>query len=157
MSSQRAPPKTMAKMLLKAQKYMNAKDVLAAIGEESRPKGKESVREDQKGCKRKRNDHQTSFDGNKLKDDKIPQMVKFTPLVIPVDKILVQIKDDHHLKWPKPLHSSPNVRDKRKYCCFHKDHGHYIEDCRDLKEQIEKFDMERQVAKVHKKERVQPI
>ena len=40
MPSQRAPPKTMAKMLLKAQKYMNAKDVLAAIGEESRPKGK---------------------------------------------------------------------------------------------------------------------
>ena len=37
MPSQRAPPKTMAKMLLK---YMNAKDVLAAIGEESRPKGK---------------------------------------------------------------------------------------------------------------------
>ena len=157
MPSQRAPPKTMAKMLLKAQKYMNAKDVLAAIGEESRPKGKESVREDQKGCKRKRNDRQTSFDGNKQRDDKIPQMVKFTPLVIPVDKILVQIKDDHHLKWPKPLHFSSNVRDKRKYYCFHKDHSHYIKDCRDLKEQIENFDMERQVAKVHKKGRVQPI
>ena len=56
MPLQRAPPKTMAKMLLKAQKYMNAKDVLAAIGEENRPKGKESVREDQKGCKRERND-----------------------------------------------------------------------------------------------------
>ena len=52
------------------------------------------------------------------------------------DKILVQIKDDHYLKWPRPLHSSPNVHDKKKYCHFHKDHGHYKEDYRDLKEQI---------------------
>ena len=31
------PPKTMAKMLLKAQKYMNAKDALAAIRDVERP------------------------------------------------------------------------------------------------------------------------
>ena len=56
-----------------------------------------------------------------------------------VDKILAQIKDEHYLKWPRPLHSSPNVRDKKKYCRFHKDHGHYTEDFRDLKEQIEEL------------------
>ena len=38
-----------------------------------------------------------------------------------------------------PLHSSPNVRDKKKYYSFHKDHNHYTEDCRDLKKQIEKL------------------
>ena len=52
---------------------------------------------------------------------------------MPVDKILAQIKNEHYLKWLKPLHLSPNVRDKKKYCRFHKDHGHYTEDCRDLK------------------------
>ena len=58
---------------------------------------------------------------------------------MPVDKILTQIKDDHYLKWPRPLHSSPNVRNKNKYCRFHKDHGHNMEDCRDPKEQVEEL------------------
>ena len=66
-------------------------------------------------------------------------MVKFTPLVMPIDKISMQIKDEHYLKWPRPLHSSPNVQDKKKYCWFHKDHGHLIEECRDLKGQIEEL------------------
>ena len=42
---------------------------------------------------------------------------------MPVGQILAQIKDKHYLKWPRLLHSSPNVRDKRKYYRFHKDHG----------------------------------
>ena len=75
----------------------------------------------------------------KRKDEKTPKTVKFTPLVMPIDKILAQIKDEHYPKWPGSLHSSPNVRDKNKYCRFHKDHGHYTEDCRDLKEQIEEL------------------
>nr|XP_023929259.1 uncharacterized protein LOC112040606 [Quercus suber] len=31
------------------------------------------------------------------------------------------------------------MRNKKKYCRLHKDHGHYVEDCRDLKEQIEEL------------------
>nr|XP_023895515.1 uncharacterized protein LOC112007405 [Quercus suber] len=134
----KSPLQTMAKILLKAQKYMNAEDALVAIGWENKPKEKEGKREDQKGCKRERRDRQSS-DGSKQRDDKTSRMVKFTPLVMPVDKILLQIKDDYYLKCPKPLHSSPNVRDKRKYYLFHKDYGHYTEDCRDLKEQIEEL------------------
>ena len=76
-------------------------------------------------------------------------MVKFTPLVMPV--ILAQIKDEHYLKWPRPLHSSLNIRDKKKYCRFHKDHGHYTEDCRDLKEQIEEFIWKGKLQKYVKK------
>ena len=53
---------------------------------------------------------------------------------MPVDINLAQIKDKNYLKWPRPLHSSPNMRDKKKYCRFHKDHNHYREDYRDLNE-----------------------
>ena len=52
----KSPPKAMINMLLKAQKYINAKDAQAAIGEESTPKEKENAREDQRGCKRERRD-----------------------------------------------------------------------------------------------------
>ena len=68
-----------------------------------------------------------------------------------VDKILTQIRDEHYLKWPRPLHSSPNVRDKNKYCRFHKDHGHYTKDCRDLKEQIEELIWKGKLQKYVKK------
>ena len=70
---------------------------------------------------------------------------------MPVDKILMQIKDEHYLKWPRPLHSSPHIRDKNKYCRFHKDHGHYTEDCRDLKEQITELIQKGKLQKYVKK------
>ena len=130
------PSKMMAEILLKAQKYMNAEDALAAIRDVEKPRDKGRKDDDRRGQKRERPDRQTS-DRGKRKDEKTPRTVRFTPLVMPIDKILTQIKDKHYLKWPRPLHSSPNVRDKKKYCRFHRDHGHYTEDCRDLKEQIE--------------------
>ena len=68
-----------------------------------------------------------------------------------IDKILAQIKDNHHLKWPKPLHSSPNVRDKRKYCRFHKDHNHYTKDCKYLKELIKELIWKGKLQKFVKK------
>ena len=70
---------------------------------------------------------------------------------MPIDKILMQIKDEHYLKWPRPLHSSLNIRDKNKYCGFHKDRGHYTEDCRDLKEQIEELIQKGKLQKYVKK------
>ncbi|XP_030970642.1 uncharacterized protein LOC115991025 [Quercus lobata] len=144
------PPKTMAEMLLKAQKYMNAEDALAAIKDTERPGDKAKREDDRRGQKRDRPDRQNN-DGNRRKDDKNPRMVRFTPLVMPVDKIFTQIKDEHYLKWPRPLHSSPNVRDKNKYCRFHRDHGHLTEDCRDLKEQIEELIRKGKLQKYVKK------
>ncbi|XP_075670459.1 uncharacterized protein LOC142640277 [Castanea sativa] len=132
------PPKTIAEMLLKAQKYMNAEDALAAIKDVKKSNERERKEDGQRGRKRERLDHQNA-NRNKRKEDKTPRTVKLTLLVMPVDKILAQIKDEHYLKWPRPLHSSPNVRDKKKYCLFHKNHSHYTEDCRDLKKQIEEL------------------
>ena len=131
------PPKIMAEALLKAQKYMNAEEALAAIDGVDKTKKKEKE-DDRRRQKRDRTDRWND-EGNKRKEDKNPRLVKFTLLVMPVDQILTEIRDEPSLKWPRPLHSSPNMHDKRKYCRFHKDHGHYTKDCRDLKEQIEEL------------------
>ncbi|XP_023905141.2 uncharacterized protein LOC112016915 [Quercus suber] len=128
------PPKTMVEMLLKAQKYMNPEHALAAIGDTERTGDKRRKDDERKGQKRDRQDRRIS-EGSKRRDDKAPRT----------------IKDEHYLIWPRPLHSSPNVRDKNKYCRFHKDHGHYTEDYRDLKEQIEELIRKGKLQKFVKK------
>ena len=107
---------------------MNAEDALAAIRDAERPRDKGKKEDDCRGQKRERLDRWSNDEG-KMKDDKTPRMVKFTPLVMPVNKILMQIKDEHYLKWSRSSHSSPNIRDKNKYCWFYKDHNHYTKDC----------------------------
>ena len=47
------PPKTMAEMLLKVQKYMNAEDALVAIKDMERPGDKGRKDDDRRGQKRK--------------------------------------------------------------------------------------------------------
>ena len=77
----------MAEMFLKAQKYMNTKDTLVAIKEVEKPNERERKGDDRRRRKREWADHQNT-DKNKRKDDKTPQMVRFTPLIMPIDKIL---------------------------------------------------------------------
>ena len=144
------PQKTMAEMLLKAQKYMNAEDAVATIRDDEKPGDKGRKDDERRGRKKERPDRRTS-NANRRRDDKSTRTVKFTPLVMPVDKILMQIKDEHYLKWPRPLHSSPHIRDKNKYYRFHKDHGHYTEDFQDLKEQIEELIRKGKLQKYMKK------
>ena len=64
----------------------------------------------------------------------------------------MQIKDELSLKWPKPLSLSSRKRDLKKYCRFHKDHGHYTDECRDLKEQIEELILRGKLQKFVKKD-----
>ena len=42
------------------------------------------------------------------------------------------------MAWPDKLKGDPNRRPRKKYCCFHRDHGHDTY-CYDLKQQIEAF------------------
>ena len=70
------PPKTI-EMLLKAQKYMNVEDVLAAIGNVEKPWDKGRKDDKRRGQKRERPDRRTN--DRRRKEDKGPWMVKFTP------------------------------------------------------------------------------
>ena len=118
---------------------MNAEEALAAIDGVDKTKEKKKEKEDDRRGQKRDQADRWNDEGNKRREDKNLRPMKFTPLVMPVDKILIEIRDEPSLKWPRPLHSSPSMRDKRKYCRFHKDHGNYTKDYRDLKEQIEEL------------------
>ncbi|GFZ12348.1 hypothetical protein Acr_23g0007330 [Actinidia rufa] len=58
------------------------------------------------------------------------------PLNTPVAQVLSEIKHEEFIKWPGKIKTDPQKRNRNKYCEFHRDHGHNIEDCFQLKEQI---------------------
>ena len=141
----KTPPTSLMDLLFKAQKYMNGKDTLTTkglMGKWKKEENVESQSENVESQSKKRDRKDNSLDTKASKSSpEAPSKKKlnFTPLLMPVDKIIMQIKDNPALKWPKPLSSSSKRRDPKKYYHFHKDHGHYIDECQDLKEQIEEL------------------
>ena len=104
------------------------------IGTRKKDEGAESQ------SKKERKDSHTEAKTSKSSQEaSSKKKLNFTPLIMLVDNILMQIKDDPTLKWPKPLSSSSERRDPKKYCRFHNDHRHYTNECWDLKEQIEEL------------------
>ena len=55
-------------------------------------------------------------------------------LIMPLEQVLMQIKDNHSLKWPKKIKGDPNKRNRNKYFRFHRDHRHDTNECFDLKQ-----------------------
>ena len=51
--------------------------------------------------------------------DQRPKFTSFTPLVMLIKQILMQIKEEPSLQWPRPIYAPAEVSDKSKYCKFH--------------------------------------
>ena len=69
--------------------------------------------------------------------DRKLKFTNFTALIMPIEQVLMQIREDPSLQWPKPINTPVEKRDKNKYCSFHQDHGHHTNECRHLKYQVE--------------------
>nr|XP_023911372.1 uncharacterized protein LOC112022985 [Quercus suber] len=65
------------------------------------------------------------------------RFTSFTLLTAPIDQVLMQIKNEGALTFPRKLKGYPNNRSRDRYCRFHQDHSHDTADCYDLKQQIE--------------------
>ena len=121
----------MSEVLYRATKYMNAEDALSVQEEKPRKrKRQDDTRQDQ-GRKKartgdRRDEHRPKPSGGRF--------TSFTPLTAPVDQVLMQIKDEEALTYPRKLKGDPNKCSKDKYCHFHRDHGYDMADCYDLKQ-----------------------
>ena len=108
-------PKTMSNVLYRATKYMNAEDALLAQEEKPKKREKQEKARQDKGQK-------TTRTGGRWEDrrSKPPagRFANFTPLIAPIDQVLMQIKDDAALMWPDKLKRDPSKRSKDKFAAF---------------------------------------
>ncbi|XP_050247936.1 uncharacterized protein LOC126695289 [Quercus robur] len=55
----------------------------------------------------------------------------------PMRQVLEKIKNEPFFKWPNKMAGEPKRRNQNLYCHYHQDHGHTIEDCRNLWDHLE--------------------
>ena len=82
---------------------MNGEDALAAKGLTGKRKKDKKI-----DLQNKKKDHKfnpSNSQACKTSPETAKKRLNFTPLLMPVDKILMQIKDDPTLKWPKGKNS----------------------------------------------------
>ena len=122
--------KIMSDVLYRVTKYMNMEDALLA--REERPKKRERQEDvwTDRGCKMARTREQRE---DRRSKPPIGKFMSFTPLIAPIDQVLMQIKDEGAMTFPGKLKGDPNKRPRDKYCRFHRDHGHDTANCYDLK------------------------
>ena len=145
--------KTMSEVLYRATKYMNAEDALLAREERAKKRERQEDTRQEQGWKKARM-------GDR-REERRPKplggrFISFTPLTAPIDQVLMQIKDEGALTFPRKLKSDPNKRSRDKYCRFHRDHGHDTADCYDLKQQIKTLIRQGKLQRFISKERTEP-
>jgi hypothetical protein len=65
------------------------------------------------------------------------QNQKWTPLNTTLSNVLMEIKRDPAFRWPPRMRTPTEKRNNQKFCEYHNDHGHQIEDCMVLRKEIE--------------------
>ena len=127
-------PKTMLEVLYRVTKYMNAKDALLAREEKPRKRERQKDTWQDQGRKKVRTGDRRDERRSKPLEGRF---TSFTPLTAPINQVLMQIKDEGALIFPRKLKGNLNKQSRDKYYRFHRDHGHNTADCYDLKQQIE--------------------
>lgn len=57
----------------------------------------------------------------------------------PIHKIMFDIKDQPYFEWLKKKGENPVKRDSDLRCSYHRGHGHWTENCKTLKQFLEKL------------------
>ncbi|KAL0433978.1 UNVERIFIED_CONTAM: hypothetical protein Slati_2732100 [Sesamum latifolium] len=117
-------------LLARAAKYINMEEAQAA--KDSRGEKRKEVREDAPS-KKPRAD---------LRDRKPPfQRVNtvYTPLTVPITQAFMAVEEKGLITRPLSWRDTPQRPKSDKFCRFHNDYGHTTEECRHLKNKIERL------------------
>ncbi|KAL5578693.1 hypothetical protein UlMin_011135 [Ulmus minor] len=69
----------------------------------------------------------------------IPRFREYTPLTETVATVFNQAEHRGIFNYPPGIRTPANKRDNKKYCRFHRDTGHTTEECRVLKDEVERL------------------
>ncbi|KAL5538572.1 hypothetical protein UlMin_046079 [Ulmus minor] len=69
----------------------------------------------------------------------IPRFREYTPLTETVATVFNQAEHRGIFNYPPVIRTPTNKRDNTKYCRFHRDTGHTTEECRVLKDEVERL------------------
>ena len=153
------PQASMVEMLAKEKKYINGEKALmskrgssSTRKEKSKNKKKRDrslkrQRDQDKSPRRNRENRGRSLKRRGNVRDRLgpPQpelqpwypLQQFTPLTPSVSQVLYEVQHEKFLRWPSQMKTDPTKRDMAKYYEFHIDHGHWTDDCIQLKKEIE--------------------
>ena len=57
----------------------------------------------------------------------------------PLHKILEKVKNEPFFQWPSRMASDPSKRNQNLYCAYHQEPGHTTDDCRNLKNHLDRL------------------
>ncbi|CAA0811971.1 Unknown protein, partial [Striga hermonthica] len=136
------PGRTFDEVLGRCAKYMNVKEAEAdflQMVKASKDDSRDEMREkkssstgERKGSPRAERDGRSRF----------WRPTQYTPLSAPQARILEVMEREIHdniVRWPKTRKDGPTRPKSNLYCRFHKDYGHNTDDCRHLKDGIERL------------------
>ena len=125
----------MAELVHSAQNFMNAEDAIIAKKRKRVERTEVNpIRHVNQGLRPKKGRAEEKKDRDNKKAGPSAQNQQYKPLNVPLEQVLMQIKDDPSLKWPEKMKGGPNKRNRNKYCHFHRDHRHDTDECFNLKQ-----------------------
>ena len=150
------PQASMAEVLAKMKKYINGEEALISKKGSSsthkekngadKRRGRSPKRESDRERSTKKDEERSSKRRGNLRDRLGPPQHerrhrysprRFTPLTALVSQVLDEVRNEQFLRWRTQMKSDPTTRDNNRYCEFHRDYGHFTDDCIQLKKEIE--------------------
>ena len=130
------PPEDMNLLQHRAGKYIKAEESMKKITSVPWNGGNKKIKGDDEYEARDRYSRNEKESESK-KPKPGPKFAEYARFNAPRSQILMEIEKDREVRWPKPLRTDPEKRNKSLYCRFHKDTRHDTDDFIQLKDEVE--------------------